>query len=73
MDLDALQSQIEAQDAWNWEQRVEETLQRLHLDAQAIVGDLSGGTRKRVALENKPSDVIDVDAKEKTAEEEPWM
>ena len=50
VDLDALQSQIEAQDAWNWEQRVEETLQRLHLDAQAIVGDLSGGTRKRVAL-----------------------
>ncbi|MDO4969313.1 MAG: ATP-binding cassette domain-containing protein, partial [Comamonadaceae bacterium] len=50
VDLDALQSQIEAQDAWNWEQRVEETLQRLHLDAQATVGKLSGGTRKRVAL-----------------------
>src|SRR5437899_298951 len=26
LDLDALQSQIEAFDAWNWEQRVEETL-----------------------------------------------
>lgn len=50
VDLDALQSQIEAQDAWNWEQRVEETLQRLHLDGQALVGSLSGGTRKRVAL-----------------------
>ncbi|MDQ7957147.1 MAG: ATP-binding cassette domain-containing protein [Pseudomonadota bacterium] len=49
-DLDALQSQIEAFDAWNWEQRVEETLHRLHLDPQARVGDLSGGTRKRVAL-----------------------
>ena len=32
LDLDALQSQIEAYDAWNWEQRVEETLHRLHLD-----------------------------------------
>ena len=50
LDLDALQSVIEAYDAWNWEQRVEETLQRLHLDPDAIVGTLSGGTRKRVAL-----------------------
>ncbi|MDR2324841.1 MAG: ATP-binding cassette domain-containing protein [Acidovorax sp.] len=50
VDLDALQSRIEAQDAWNWEQRVEETLQRLHLDTQAVVGTLSGGVRKRVAL-----------------------
>lgn len=49
-DLDALQTQIEAYDAWNWEQRVEETLQRLHLDPTALVGSLSGGTRKRVAL-----------------------
>ena len=50
LDLDALQSVIEAYDAWNWEQRVEETLQRLHLDPNAIVSTLSGGTRKRVAL-----------------------
>ncbi|SEK14184.1 MULTISPECIES: ATP-binding cassette domain-containing protein [unclassified Variovorax] len=50
LDLDALQSQIEAYDAWNWEQRVEETLHRLHLDRDARVGSLSGGTRKRVAL-----------------------
>jgi ATP-binding cassette subfamily F protein uup len=49
-DLDELQTQIEAYDAWNWEQRVEETLQRLHLDPNAVVGSLSGGTRKRVAL-----------------------
>jgi len=49
-DLDALQSQIEAQDGWNWEQRVQETLQRLQLDGSAVVGTLSGGTRKRVAL-----------------------
>jgi ATP-binding cassette subfamily F protein uup len=50
LDLDALQSQIEAFDAWNWEQRVEETLHRLHLIGSARIGDLSGGTRKRVAL-----------------------
>lgn len=50
LDLDALQSEIEAYDAWNWEQRVEETLQRLHLSPDALVGDLSGGTKKRVAL-----------------------
>ncbi|WP_133855741.1 ATP-binding cassette domain-containing protein [Comamonas sp. JUb58] len=49
-DLDALQSQIEAFDAWNWEQRVEETLQRLHLNPEALVGNLSGGVKKRVAL-----------------------
>jgi ABC transport system ATP-binding/permease protein len=49
-DLDALQSQIEAVDGWNWEQRVTETLQRLHLDGEAIIGTLSGGNKKRVAL-----------------------
>ncbi|GKT24163.1 ATP-binding cassette domain-containing protein [Acidovorax sp. SUPP3334] len=50
MDLDALQSQIEMYDAWNWEQRVEETLQRLRLDSNSLVSTLSGGTKKRVAL-----------------------
>lgn len=50
VDLDQLQSRIEALDAWNWEQRVQATLQRLHLDPSAKVGDLSGGTKKRVAL-----------------------
>jgi len=49
-DLDAMQSEIEALDGWNWEQRVGETLHRLHLDPEAIVSTLSGGTKKRVAL-----------------------
>ncbi|MCF8168291.1 MAG: ATP-binding cassette domain-containing protein [Rhodoferax sp.] len=49
-DLDAMQSEIEALDGWNWEQRVTETLHRLHLDPEAIVNTLSGGTKKRVAL-----------------------
>ena len=50
VDLDALQSQIETYDAWNWENRVDETLQHLHLDPNALIGSLSGGTNKRVSL-----------------------
>ena len=49
-DLDALQTRLEALDGWTWEQRVTEALQRLHLDADALVDALSGGTKKRVAL-----------------------
>jgi ABC transport system ATP-binding/permease protein len=49
-DLDAMQGEIEALDGWNWEQRVQETLQRLHLNPEARVNTLSGGTKKRVAL-----------------------
>ena len=49
-DLDELQSQIEALDGWGWEQRVDETLHRLHLDPTAKISTLSGGNRKRVAL-----------------------
>ena len=49
-DLDQLQSQIESLDGWGWEQRVDETLHRLHLDPSAKVATLSGGNRKRVAL-----------------------
>jgi ATP-binding cassette subfamily F protein uup len=49
-DLDAMQSEIETLDGWNWEQRVNETLQRLHLNPDAVVNTLSGGTKKRVAL-----------------------
>ena len=49
-DLHELQSAIEHQDGWNWEQRVEETLHRLHLDKNAVIATLSGGTKKRVAL-----------------------
>jgi len=50
VDLDALQTRIEALDAWNWEQRVDTTLAQLHLDGARTIGDLSGGTQKRVAL-----------------------
>jgi ABC transport system ATP-binding/permease protein len=50
VDLDALQTRIEALDAWNWEQRVETTLAQLHLDGTREIGQLSGGMKKRVAL-----------------------
>jgi ATP-binding cassette subfamily F protein uup len=50
VDLDALQTRIEALDAWTWEQRVDTTLAQLHLDGGRIVGELSGGMKKRVAL-----------------------
>jgi len=50
VDLDALQTRIEALDAWNWEQRVDTTLHQLHLDGTRRIAELSGGTKKRVAL-----------------------
>jgi ABC transport system ATP-binding/permease protein len=48
--LDEIQSKLEAMSGWNWEQRVHETLDRLHLDPAIAIGALSGGNRKRVAL-----------------------
>jgi len=48
--LDKIQSQLESMSGWNWEQRVHETLDRLHLDPDIAIGALSGGNRKRVAL-----------------------
>ena len=48
--LDQIQSQLEAMSGWNWEQRVHETLNRLHLNPEIKIGSLSGGNRKRVAL-----------------------
>jgi ATP-binding cassette subfamily F protein uup len=50
VDLDALQTRIEALDAWTWEQRVDTTLAQLHLDGSRRIGELSGGMKKRVAL-----------------------
>src|SRR3954452_3041789 len=50
VDLDALQTRIEALDAWNWEQRVDTTIAQLHLDGTREISQLSGGMKKRVAL-----------------------
>jgi ATP-binding cassette subfamily F protein uup len=49
-DLAWVQERIEQIGAWNWEQRVDETLHRLGLDGERVVGSLSGGLKKRVAL-----------------------
>ncbi|WP_111641942.1 ATP-binding cassette domain-containing protein [Marinimicrobium alkaliphilum] len=45
-----LQQRIEAVDGWQLQQRVESVLSRLQLPADALMGSLSGGWRRRVAL-----------------------
>lgn len=45
-----VQVSLEALGGWTWEQRVAETLDRLHLEGARRVGALSGGLKKRVAL-----------------------
>jgi ATP-binding cassette subfamily F protein uup len=48
--MHGLQAKLDAADAWNLKTRIESTLDRLNIDKQAIVGTLSGGMQKRVAL-----------------------
>ncbi len=48
--LEALQSEIDARDAWHIEQRVETTITQLKLPAGKRMDELSGGWRRRVAL-----------------------
>lgn len=45
-----LQTQLEAQDGWAVQARIETAIARLDLDPDKRVGDMSGGQRKRVAL-----------------------
>jgi ABC transport system ATP-binding/permease protein len=45
-----LQTQLDAADAWNMTNRVETILGRLNLNKDDLMGTLSGGTQKRVAL-----------------------
>jgi ATP-binding cassette subfamily F protein uup len=45
-----LQTQLEAQDGWSIQARIETVIAKLDLDADKLVGELSGGQRKRVAL-----------------------
>jgi ATP-binding cassette subfamily F protein uup len=45
-----VQQQIEAQDGWALQQKVEEIISRLDLPAERYMRELSGGWRRRVAL-----------------------
>ncbi len=49
-ELSHLTHELEVQDAWRLNQKVEEVLARLDLPADALVEALSGGQKKRVAL-----------------------
>lgn len=48
--MQTLQTRLEAQNGWAVQARIEAAIQRLELDAESRIGDLSGGMRKRVAL-----------------------
>ena len=48
--MQELQTEFEHNDGWSANTRVETTLAKLGLDADARVGTLSGGLKKRVAL-----------------------
>ena len=50
IELEKLQREIEVNDGWLFQQRIENILSRLELDADATVCSLSGGWRRRVAL-----------------------
>ncbi|BCT69398.1 ATP-binding cassette domain-containing protein [Nitrosospira sp. NRS527] len=48
--LQDLQAEVEAQDGWRIQARVETAIDKLDLPPDALVGQLSGGQKKRVAL-----------------------
>lgn len=48
--MQQLQSRIDVLDGWNLDNRVVTTLQKLGLDRERLIGTLSGGMKKRVAL-----------------------
>ena len=48
--MQPLQTKLEAQNGWAVQARIETAIDKLGLNADARIGDLSGGVRKRVAL-----------------------
>jgi ATP-binding cassette subfamily F protein uup len=48
--MQPLQTALEAQNGWAVQARIETAIQHLELNPDALVGSLSGGVRKRVAL-----------------------
>jgi ATP-binding cassette subfamily F protein uup len=49
-EMQHLQTQLEAEDGWSVQARIETAIAKLDLDPDRLVGNLSGGQRKRVAL-----------------------
>lgn len=49
-EMEILQHELDAQNAWEMQSKIETVLTRLSLDADVLVSTLSGGWRKRVAL-----------------------
>ncbi|NOT18882.1 MAG: ATP-binding cassette domain-containing protein [Sideroxydans sp.] len=49
-EMQPLQTALEAQNGWAVQARIETAIQKLELDPEALIGSLSGGVRKRVAL-----------------------
>ncbi|MFL9878729.1 ATP-binding cassette domain-containing protein [Herbaspirillum rhizosphaerae] len=45
-----IQVKLDAADAWSLNHKVETTLDKLNLKAESLIGELSGGMQKRVAL-----------------------
>jgi ATP-binding cassette subfamily F protein uup len=72
--LGELQQQLELRDGWSLEQKVELVISRLELPADRVVGELSGGWRRRVLLGkalvsepdllllDEPTNHLDIDA-----------
>jgi len=58
--LHDLQVELEARGAWSWASQVERVIERFGLDAEALVGSLSGGQKKRLALARALSVTPDV-------------
>ncbi|WP_426417867.1 ATP-binding cassette domain-containing protein [Aestuariirhabdus sp. LZHN29] len=48
--LEKVQHELEARDGWEFNQRIERIIQRLSLPADKLMGELSGGWRRRVIL-----------------------
>ena len=73
-ELNELQSQIEAQDGWQFDAAIRQTISELGLPENELIGNLSGGQKKRVALAqawvqkpdilllDEPTNHLDIDA-----------
>nr|WP_314228790.1 ATP-binding cassette domain-containing protein [uncultured Kingella sp.] len=73
-ELNSLQNQIEAQNGWQFDAAIRQTISELGLPEHELIGNLSGGQKKRVALAqawvqkpdvlllDEPTNHLDIDA-----------